>query len=853
LTRSTTKISFIIILTILFSGCNAVKRVPDNKQLLVRNVVMVNEKKTNQEEITSLIQQQPNSTVLKVPFSLYLYNLARPNPDSLFEARVLNNPKRYRFWKSLISEKQVHRLGESFWYKGKHELLKKMGEEPVIIEDNRTKRSELRLKTYFFNNGFFDVKVSTQNDSVGKKRGQMTYRIDTGDPYILDSLTPLISSPKLDSLYQLTASQSYIKKGEQFNSQKFDQERNRITSYFRNHGVYNFQQNYINFNIDTIATQKRPNVDLVISDFNYRSGDTLLTKPFEIYKISEVNIYTDSPSSRSDIKITDSITHKNYRLFSVDKLKFKPQAITDAIFISPGNLYADFRNTLTSRYISNLRVFNFPSIQYIPDPKDSIGNSLIANIYLSPRKKYQFGFAVDFTHSNIQDFGISGNTSLSIRNIFKGAETLEIAARGNIGSSRELANPNDDFFNLSEIGLDARINFPRIFFPFNTERIIPKSMIPSTQMSVGFAKQTNIGLDKENFTSFLTYNWNPKRQNNVRFDLFNIQYVKNLRTDRYFEVYRSSYNALNQLANTYRTPEIDSYFDERDNLIIESGTNAFLNDVLGQNPSIFPTNNDLRSIRSIEERRQRLIENNLIVASSYSFSKTTRTGILDSDFYIFRTKFELAGNALSLLAKATGQSRNANNNYTFIDIEFSQYVKNEVEFIKHWDLRRHKVIAMRLFSGIAIPYGNSNNIPFSRSYFAGGSNDNRAWRPFSLGPGSTSAQNDFNEANLKLAFSTEFRFKLFGSFRGALFTDIGNIWNVLDNTSDPDATFSGFQSLQDIAIGSGFGLRYDFSFFVVRLDMGFKTYNPANEMERRWFNEYNFKNSVLNIGINYPF
>jgi hypothetical protein len=255
----------------------------------------------------------------------------------------------------------------------------------------------------------------------------------------------------------------------------------------------------------------------------------------------------------------------------------------------------------------------------------------------------------------------------------------------------------------------------------------------------------------------------------------------------------------------------------------------------------------------IPKKAAKMRKNNLIVASSYSFSKTTRSGILDSDFYIFRTKFELAGNALSLLAKATGQGRNANKNYTFMDIEFSQYIKNEVEFIKHWDLSQNKVIAMRLFSGIAIPYGNSNNIPFSRSYFAGGSNDNRAWRPFSLGPGSTSAQNDFNEANLKLAFSTEFRFKLFGSFRGALFTDIGNIWNVLDNTSDPNATFNGFQSLQDIAIGSGFGLRYDFSFFVVRLDMGFKTYNPANEMERRWFNEYNFKNSVLNIGINYPF
>ncbi|MFN3641148.1 MAG: BamA/TamA family outer membrane protein, partial [Flavobacterium sp.] len=222
-------------------------------------------------------------------------------------------------------------------------------------------------------------------------------------------------------------------------------------------------------------------------------------------------------------------------------------------------------------------------------------------------------------------------------------------------------------------------------------------------------------------------------------------------------------------------------------------------------------------------------------------------------FYIMRTKVELAGNTLSLLSRAVGQDKNANGNYTIFDVEFSQYIKNEFEFIKHWDLKRNTVLAARFFSGIAIPYGNSNNIPFSRSYFAGGSNDNRAWRPFSLGPGGTSTQNDFNEANLKLALSAEYRFKLFGNFRSAFFADLGNIWNVLDNTSNPEAKFTGFDSLNDIALGTGFGLRYDFSFFVVRLDMGFKTYNPANEMDKRWFNEYNFKNSVLNIGINYPF
>ena len=376
-------------------------------------------------------------------------------------------------------------------------------------------------------------------------------------------------------------------------------------------------------------------------------------------------------------------------------------------------------------------------------------------------------------------------------------------------------------------------------------------MIPSTQISLGFAKQENIGLDKENFTGSLTYNWTPKRYNAVRFDLFNIQYIKNINGNNYFNVYRSSYGALNNIADNYDVDEI--YLDQNGDLTIPFGTNGFINEILDTNPSIVPTLSDFNTIRSINERRNRLTENNLIIASSYSFSKTTQTNLLDNNFYVLRTKLETAGNILSLIADASNQPLGPNGNKTFFDIEFSQYVKAEFEYIKHFDLRNNMVFATRTFFGIAIPYGNSNSIPFSRSYFGGGSNDNRAWRPYGLGPGSSGARNDFNEANMKILVNAEFRFKMFGKLRGALFVDAGNIWNVLDNVEDEDFVFDGLESLKDIAVGSGFGIRYDFGFVVARFDFGFKTYNPAHEVGKRWFREYNFSNTVFNVGINYPF
>jgi hypothetical protein len=139
-------------------------------------------------------------------------------------------------------------------------------------------------------------------------------------------------------------------------------------------------------------------------------------------------------------------------------------------------------------------------------------------------------------------------------------------------------------------------------------------MIPFTTISVGYSKQTNIGLDKQNFTSSLTYNWTPKKNTTIRFDLLNIQFVKNLNSSNYFNVYESSYDALNKQAQIYNTnPEWVGGGDvTQDNLIIESGTNGFLNDVLKPNPAVIPSPSDYEIIRSINERKNRLTENNLI-------------------------------------------------------------------------------------------------------------------------------------------------------------------------------------------------------------------------------------------------
>ena len=151
-----------------------------------------------------------------------------------------------------------------------------------------------------------------------------------------------------------------------------------------------------------------------------------------------------------------------------------------------------------------------------------------------------------------------------------------------------------------------------------------------------------------------------------------------------------------------------------------------------------------------------------------------------------------------------------------------------------------------------VPYGNSD-VPFTKSYFAGGSNDIRAWRTYDLGPGSSTPGLEYNVGSLKFLTSIEYRFDLIGKLKGALFVDAGNIWDITNSTFvDPKAAFDSISSLKQIAVGSGFGARYDFNFLILRLDIGLKTHEPYLS-GNKWFQNFNFGNAVFNIGINYPF
>lgn len=848
--RIGTKILLLIVLVSFIHSCNSTKEIQPNKPLLGANKVFVDGKQNSIEEVNEIPNPKPNGKVLGFRFWLAVHNLSKKNPDSTYQIWLNRKSGRKKFLEFILSKKQTQRLGESFVVSGWSNFLKEIGEKPSLLDSAKIITSKKRLKNYYFRNGYFNAQVNSEvSTNHNHKIAQVVYKVNSGKRYFIDSLQSVIESPSLISLYEERLKRTRIKKGDPYLTENLEAERDRISQGFRNNGVYHFQTNNITYTVDTLNTGQKANVKLIIKDRLITSGDTSVTQPFQIYKISRINVFTEDPLAEKSTKVIDSANYKDIRFYSYGKLRYRPKAIAEAIFFSQDALYSDNNRTLTTRSLSNLKVFHYPNIQFIEN-KDSIP-SLTANIYLSPRDKYSFETSFSVIHSNIQDIGITYNASIGVRNIFHGAETLELAGRGNLGSSKDLAYYDTRFFNLSEYGADLKLSVPRFLSPIGTRKWIPKRMIPSTLFSLGFSIQENIGLDKQNLLGNIGYKWDPKKDITTRLDLLNVQYVRNVNSTNYFNVYRSSYNRLNDIAKIYNTN--GDLVDASDNLIVDRGTNGFISEVLNNQTVLSSTDAEFLEVSRINERKFRLSENNLIAATNFQLTKNTQRDVYDNNFYIFKTKVESAGVLMSVLSNLNPDNKGIGQGRTFYDVAYSQYGKIELEYIKHWDLKTKSSIATRIFSGIAVPYGNSINIPFSRSYFGGGANDNRAWQPYRLGPGRSGSLNDFNEANFKIAMNIEYRFGIYNKFKGALFIDSGNIWNVYDYVKDTRYTFNGIKSLQDLAVGSGFGLRYDLSFFVIRVDIGFKNYDPAKELADRWKNKYNFASSVINIGINYPF
>ncbi len=862
-----TKIVLILLFLLILISCNLVKHVPEGEYLLEKNIILVNDKPNNALELQSYLQQKPNQRILGIPFSLLIYNLG--STDTLDVQWPDTKPEFKNWFEKSFSTKQLNALRRTS--KGFNKWLLKSGNEPVISDTDKVKRTTEALQSYYFNNGYWDATAIFKELQKENKRMQVEYSIRTGEPYFIDTVSTNIASPVLDSLYHKNMKKAFVRAGDQYSFTNFQREEERLVDLFRNSGVYHFSTNIMTFDIDsTYNEDHRHGVQLNIPNRLVQKQDSIFAEPYKIQKIKQVNVFTDFSFNTKDQPIKDSATYKGIHFYAIDQLKYNPKYLSNSIIIQPDSVYKDSERDLTRKYLRDLQNFR-PSIDIKYEENED--ESLTANIFLTPLKKYSLGWDTEFTTSNIKPFGILGKLSFLNRNVFKGAEIFELSFQGSFLNTSLAADANNNsFFNALEIGSSATLKIPRILFPFNTNSIIPKRMTPKTNISLSLAFQENIGLDRQNITGGIEYTWQSSKNLSHTFELLNIQYINNRNEQNYFNVYRSEFNKLTSISddipsnnelNVIPVPadritefyelddpgDADTRFDENGNPRLFA--RAYIDYILDPINGFVNTRPlEYAFINNVNEQRKILVEDVLVPVISYGVNYNNRENFRDNSFSTFSGRFISSGGITTTLINKT----NDDGRKILFGLPVAQYIKTELEHKKYWAFNENSTLVLRNFLGIAVPYGNSDAIPFSRSYRAGGSNDIRAWRTFDLGPGSEASTLEFNVGNFKFTSNLEYRFKLVNSLNAALFIDAGNIWDISNSpVTSSEAKFTGFNSVKDIAIGSGFGARYDFSFLIFRFDVGFKTYEPYLPEANKWFKNYNFNRAVYNIGINYPF
>lgn len=249
--------------------------------------------------------------------------------------------------------------------------------------------------------------------------------------------------------------------------------------------------------------------------------------------------------------------------------------------------------------------------------------------------------------------------------------------------------------------------------------------------------------------------------------------------------------------------------------------------------------------------------NHLVPLSRYVFTFNNQSQRKNRDFFFFRANIEESGNIFHLTDKLFNQSKNNEGVFTRLGVRYTQFARAETDFRYYRFINPKSNLVFRIAGGVGVPFGNSDVLPVEKGFYAGGANGNRGWEIRSLGPGTFSdPDNAFDKmGELWMEGNAEYRFPMYSSLNGAIFADAGNIWLLKENIDFPGGKFETSSFYKQIAISSGLGLRFDFSFFIFRVDGAIKVRNPSQQSDERWvdLSKFQIRDIVWNFGIGYPF
>ncbi|KAA6330419.1 Outer membrane protein assembly factor BamA [termite gut metagenome] len=687
------------------------------------------------------------------------------------------------------------------WYSS---FFKKIGDAPVIYSESDARRSEEEITKAVRNMGYMRASVKSIT-TIKKKKLKQFYLVTTNKPYSIRALTYHIADTVIADYMAKDSAGILLKEGMIFDVNVLDAERQRITNHLINNGYYKFQRDYITYTADTLRNTYL--IDLTLHLSLYQDSQDSPPTPHRQYVINTVDMIADynmlESTNYNTMNINDSTGYKGYTIFFKNKLYLRPKVLTDNIGIQPGMLYREQDVQRTYTYLERLSALKYANVRF-KEMEDT--TKLNCYVMLTKSKHQSVTIGLEGTNS-AGDFGAAASLSFQHRNLFHGSETFLLKFRGAYEaiSGLQQGYRND---NYSEYGIETSVNFPNFLFPFlssDTKRKIRAT----TEFGLQYNYQLRPEFSRTVASASWSYKWTHQRLAQHRIDLIDVNYLYiPWKSDKFVEDYLA--DGKNYVME----------YNYKDRLIVHSGYMYSYNS-LGRNALI----------------------NNTIATNSYSI----------------RMNIESAGNLLSLISGIVKLPKNKDGEYSLLNIPFAQYVKADFDYAKNILVDPRNMLAMHVAFGIAVPYGNASVIPFEKQYFSGGANSVRGWSVRGLGPGSYSESegkylNQFGE--IKLDANLEYRGKMFWKFQGAAFIDAGNIWTTREYENQSGGAFKIEKFYRQIAVAYGLGLRFDFDFFVLRIDGGMKAINPVYDSGR---NRYplihpNFRRDfTLHFAVGYPF
>lgn len=716
---------------------------------------------------------------------------------------IRQNPNA-KWFSAIKTQLYVYNLSGRDSTKRFNKFLRRIGDAPVIYNEQDAARSQEEITKAVQNMGYMGATVK-KTTKTKKRKIKLTYEINSGNPYIVNTLKYDISDTKIEEYMQKDSANSLLKSGMLLDVNTLDAERQRITDYLLCNGYYKFNKDYITYTADTVRNTYQVDLTLHLLPYTTYVGDT--ARNHYQYKINKINFITDydvlQSSALSSIEINDSIHYNGFPIYYKDKLYLRPKVLTDNLKFASGELYDERNVQKTYTYFGRLPALKYTNIRFF---ETQTGDSTKLNCYvmLTKSKHKSVSFEVEGTNS-AGDLGAAASVSFQHRNLFHGSETFMIKFRGAYEAISGLGTGYKNH-NYTEYGIETSINFPNFLFPFLSSDF-KRKIRATTEFGLQYNYQLRPEFSRTIASASWSYKWLQKQKIQHRIDLLDISYLY-----------------LPWISEKFQ----EDYIKDDNNYILRYN-----------------------------------YENRLIVRMGYTYSYNSMGGALvnntiTNNSYSIRTGFESAGNILYGLSKAMNIHKNKDGEYAILSIPYAQYLKGDFDFAKNIVIDHRNSLAFHTGFGIAVPYGNAKVVPFEKRYFSGGANSVRGWSVRDLGPGSFKGDGNFmnQSGDIKLDASMEYRSKLFWKFQGAAFVDAGNIWTIRSYPNQPGGEFKFNKFYKQIAVAYGLGIRLDLDFFVLRFDGGMKAINPMYEKGRERYPIIHPKFSrdfAFHFAVGYPF